>query len=256
MESVIDHYYELAGHVVTQVSSFLKKNFKETKPITEIERDFTKHYTIKEDQQAHQIYENFFRTNTPEVAIYSEEGERDLNADYVWVIDPLDGSSNYSVGIPLFVTQLSLLFKSEPVASIISLPSQNLIFSAQKNKGSYCGSKKVSVSTQTSLKKAMVGIIKGTDNCEMGKLITNFGGITRTIRIYGSAGITLAYLSQGSLDVVVGTGAQLYDYLPGALLIREAGGVVKNFKGEEWKIDDKELIGTNSKLLPNILTAI
>lgn len=245
-----DNYFKIAEEVTKMADSFLFKNYGQIKKMNLGHKN---HCCIADDKKCNKIYEKYLKAKTPEVAIYSEEGEKNLKSDLVWVIDPIDGTSNYRVGIPLFVTQICLLYKNEPVLSIIKAPILKLSFSAQKNKGAYLNGKKIKVSKVSELRKAMIGFNKGASNIYPGQHILKLGQAVRTIRIYGSMGIDLAYCASGKLDALINYGSKLYDYAPGILLIKEAGGVTINFNGNPWSSKDKTLIVTNKLLAPKIV---
>ncbi|MFA5024395.1 MAG: inositol monophosphatase family protein [Patescibacteria group bacterium] len=248
-----NEYYEIAKEAAERASVFLRGNYGPAKEMTLKEGT---HYSINDDLLSNEIYEKFLRERTPEVAIYTEEGERNLNSDLVWVIDPIEGTSNYRVGIPLFATQICLLYKGEPVVAVIQAPVLNLLFTAQKGEGAYLNGQKITVSSISELKLAMLGYNKGLRHLEasnhINKLIPQF----RTIRNFGVAGIDLVFAASGKLDLVMNANSELYDYAPGVLLVREAGGRVTNFAGVDWKTNDKTLIAANKKLLTAALEAI
>lgn len=245
-----DQYFKIAEEATDLASNFLYKNFGDIK---KMHLEHKKHCCIADDKKCNKIYEKFLKDKTPEASIYSEEGEKNLNSDLVWIIDPIDGTSNYRVGIPLFATQICLLYKNETVLSIIKAPILKMNFTAQKNKGAYLNGKKINVSKITNLKEAMIGFNKGASNVYAGKHILKLGTTVRTVRIYGSMGIDLAYLASGKLDALINYGSKLYDYAPGLLLIKEAGGVAINFKGNPWQTKDKTLIVSNKILASKIL---
>lgn len=246
-----DKYYKIAIEATNQASNFLRDNFGKIKEMT---HKAGTHYGIADDLESNRIIEEYLRSHSPEVAIYSEEGERNLESELVWIIDPIDGTSNYRVRIPMFVTQLCLLKNGEPVVSVIQAPMFDLVFSAQKDKGSYLNGEKIAVSEVSEINKAMFGFNKGSSNADVGKYISKLGSKVRTIRIYGGMGLDLAYVSSGKLDALINSGSNLYDFAPGVLLVREAGGVAVNFDGNEWTFKDETLIATNQKLVKQILT--
>ncbi|MDP2917880.1 MAG: inositol monophosphatase family protein, partial [bacterium] len=86
--------------------------------------------------------------------------------------------------------------------------------------------------------------------------INKLGSAVRTIRIYGAMGIDLAYVASGKLDALINSGSDLYDFAPGVLLVREAGGVVVNFDGNDWSFKDKTILATNQKLVSQILIGL
>jgi len=245
-----DKYYKVALETTKRASSFLRDSYGQTKEMT---HKSGTHFGIADDVESNKIIEDYLRSHTPEVAIYSEEGERNLESKLVWIIDPIDGTSNYRVEIPMFVTQLCLLSDGEPVVSVIRAPVLDLVFSAQKNKGAFLNDEKIMVSETSEISRGMFGFNKGSNNLDVGKYITQLGPIVRTIRIYGAMGMDLAYVASGKLDALINSGSDLYNFAPGVLLVREAGGVAVNFDGKDWKSNDKTLLATNKNLVEEVL---
>lgn len=242
-------YLDIAIQACDQASQFLRKSFGDTKAMHHKEGS---HYGVADDLEANQIIVEYLHSRSPQVAIYSEEGERNLDSELVWTIDPIDGTSNYRVGLPIFVTQLALLYKGEPVVSVIQAPLLELNFRAQKGRDASVNGDPISVSTLAQLNKAMLGLNKGTNNLAIGDYISRLGAQVRTMRLLGSIGLDLAYVASGKLDALINSGSDLYDYAPGILLVRQAGGVALTFEGKEWTCEDKSLIAGNNVLVSQI----
>ena len=251
-----DIYFELAKKIVKDVSSFLLKRHGTIKVMKHKEK---RHYCIAEDRESNSMYEDYFSKQTPEIGLYTEEGKRELHKEYTWVIDPIDGTTNYRVGNPLFVTQLSLLRKREPVFSIISAPLLKLEYTARAKRGSFLNGRLIHGSSLNVLDQAVVGFNKGTDPQDSDWLIsvlTHTLPHVRTLRLFGSAGLQLAYVAGGMLDLFISNGADLYDYLPGVLLVRETGCEAVSFKGSTWQIEDSTLVAGKKTLVDQILPLV
>ncbi|HLD11761.1 MAG TPA: inositol monophosphatase [Patescibacteria group bacterium] len=251
-----DTYFELAKEIVKDVSFFLLDRHGTTKEMKHKEK---KHYCIAEDRESNGMYEDFFVQHTPEVGLYTEEGKRELHKEYTWVVDPIDGTTNYRVGNPLFVTQLSLLRKRQPVFSIISAPVLKLQYVTRAKKGSFLNDNPIHGSSLDILEQAVIGFNKGTDPRDSDWLISVLKRTlphVRTLRLFGSAGLQLAFVAGGMLDLFISNGADLYDYLPGVLLVREAGGEAVSFKGSTWQIEDSTLIAGKKALVDKILPLV
>lgn len=243
--------YQKAGqNAISQAAKFLGESFGDFK---EMRLKSGTHYGIEDDLQSNRIIENYLRKETPEVGIYSEEGERNLESELVWVIDPIDGTTNYSVGIPLFVTQLCLLERGDPVLSFLNSPILQMDFSSQVNQGAKMNGKEIRVSDLEDLSKAVVNVNKGNDNRNFSEIAAKLGKKVRTIRCFGSTGIDLAFVASGKIDLLIDYGSDLYDYAPGVLLVRESGGVAVTAEGKDWSYKDSTLIAGNRNLVEQIL---
>lgn len=250
----LEEYALIAKEVAQKASDFLTDNYGNVKVWTCKEEG---HYVSEMDKQCNNLYEDFLRREAPEVALYTEEGEQNLDSDLVWAVDPIDGSTNYRIGLPLFVTQICLLYKKEPVVSVVYSPILKMEYTAKKGAGSFSNGKKNSVSDLSEFKKALLVIDKGHAKAsDAGELLKLFGGHVHTARVWGSVGFELAAFAAGKIDALVGLNMSAFDYAPGVLLIREAGGIVTNFKGEPWTINDKNLLASNKYLMPKVLEII
>lgn len=250
-------YFEIAKRINEEVASYLSENFGDTKEMTQKEGS---HYGIKEDLVANKMYEDFLSKETPEVALYTEEGERNLDSDLVWVIDPIEGTSNYRSGNPFFATQIALIEKNQAVLSIVNAPVLKQMFTAIRGSGAYLNGKKIKPSSQNSLDKSLVDMGRGTTDDDkvwfvetLGKVIKKF----KTTRSFGSAGLCLSYAAAGIFDVYINNGSQIYDLASGALVAEESGAVVTNFAGESWSIENgRSIVVANQHLLAEVLKLI
>jgi myo-inositol-1(or 4)-monophosphatase len=248
-----EDYLKIALEVSEKAGEYLVSVFGEEKEMFHKEHA---HYGIKEDKIANDLYEKFLKEKTPEIGLYTEEGEQDLSKDLVWVVDPIDGTSNFRVANPFFNTQIALLDKGEPVVAVVFAPILNQRFQAIKNMGAFLNGKKISVTSLTEMQKSIISIQKGPkpEDSEwvakvMGKVLPHL----RSYRNNGSTGVELCFVAAGMFDGMINHGSALYDYAPGVLLVREAGGVVTNFEGKDWTIEDRNLVASNLQLKEQIL---
>ena len=249
-----EEYAMIAREAVHKASDFLTDNYGNVKVWTCKEEG---HYASEIDKQCNDLYEDFLRRATPEAALYTEEGEQNLESELVWAVDPIDGSTNYRIGLPLFVTQICLLYKKEPVASVVCSPILELEYTAVKDGGAFLNGKKIKVSDMPEFKKALLVVDKGHARAsDAGELLKLYGNHVHTARMWGSVGFELAAFATGKINALIGLKMSAFDYAPGVLLIREAGGNVINFKGDPWTIDDDNLIAANKELIPRVLELI
>jgi myo-inositol-1(or 4)-monophosphatase len=247
-------YLAVAQDAARRAGFWLKEHYGEIK---EMRLKESNHYTINEDKERNDFYEAILRKETPEAGLYTEEGERSLDADLAWVVDPIDGTSNYRAGVPLFMTQICLLCKNEPVLSVLFNPVLGEEFTAIKNGGAFLNGNRIEVSGETDLKRSMFIAAKAWDAESAGKYISYFGKYIRTARMFGGCtAIDLAFVASGRGEFTINSGSYLYDYAPGVLLVREAGGLVMNFEGKPWGVKDRNLVACNKELMPEVLRAM
>ncbi len=252
-----DKYFEIGQSIVDKAGKYLLKNFNKPHKVTH-KTDY--HFGIKEDLELNDIYTNYFKKYTPEVSLYTEEGEKNLENDLVWVVDPIEGTSNYRVGIPFYATQICLLKNKVPIFSFVFAPSLKELFYAKKGNGAYLNEKKIIVSDVKDLNMTLISVGKGTKQDDLlwyGGIMKSVMENVRTFRHFGACGLELAYTANGKIDIYINKGSHnIYDYAPGSLLVREASGVVKDFAGHNWNINESSLVASNKLLATNIINLL
>jgi myo-inositol-1(or 4)-monophosphatase len=205
------------------------------------------------------IVEKIFK-KYPEHGIYGEEGgKRNLNSDYLWVIDPIDGTTSYLHGQPFYSVSIGLKYRGEIVAGVVNAPVFREIFSAEKKSGAFLNGRRISVSTR---KKLIESVLSTGFTCVRAGLKDNnlkyFSEIVpqiRGIRRYGSAAIDLSYVACGRLEGFWEMNLMDYDICAGVLLVEEAGGEVSDFYGKKNYPQDG-LLATNSFIKSELLGRI
>ncbi|MFA5188186.1 MAG: inositol monophosphatase [Patescibacteria group bacterium] len=193
---------------------------------------------------------------TPNWRIISEErGDNKKASDYLWSIDPLDGTTNFYMGNPLFAVQIALLYKNEPILAWIYAPALKEYYFAAKNKGAYLNNKKISVSNRP-LKKALLTFCHGDDQGDLKRAIKIYGHFklhSFDIRQLGSAALEFGWVAKGRTDCYISPGHRLWDIAPGILLVKEAGGKIYDFHGKPWRLGAKSVFASNGVIDKDIL---
>ncbi len=168
----------------------------------------------------------------PDHRIFSEEaGAIDSDSDFEWVIDPIDGTINYSMGVPLYGVSIALTYKNDPVVGVLSFPGLNEVYWASKGSGAFKDGERIQV-REVSLAES---IISHSDFAKDGNKEANtqrlelLGKIVNDVyrvRIIGTAAVTLAYIAAGRFDAALYMSPAFYDVAAGQLLVTEAGGVM------------------------------
>lgn len=204
----------------------------------------------------------FLNRATPHVQFLGEEeggGSIDPGVDYVWALDPIDGTSNFAHGIPLCASQLALVQQGEPVVGVIVAPFLDLSYHAIKDSGAYCNGRRIHASTNGALQRAIVSI---------GDYATGFGATeknekrfsaTRTlaknverVRMLGSAALDLSFTADGRLDTSVILSNKPWDIAAGVVLAREAGASTLDAGGSAYSINSSTILVGNKKIAPRI----
>lgn len=246
----MNKYKDVLIDAVTQASKYLADNFSGAKNQT-LKEDT--HYTIKDDSVVDQIYLKILgKTDIP---ICSEESLLEVLPEAYWLVDPIEGTTNYAHGTPFYATQACLIDKNEVVIAAVYAPTLNQFFFAEKGVGTTLNNQPIKVGQVDKLSQAIISPNKGTgvENLKIwGQIVTKLSTQVRTVRLFGAVGLELAYVAAGMLDVHLNSGCHAYDDAPGSLLVREAGGFVSDFSMQEWGIENHDIIAGNRKLVTEV----
>jgi myo-inositol-1(or 4)-monophosphatase len=202
----------------------------------------------------------------PQHGIYGEEGTRaHLESEYRWYIDPLDGTTNFAHGFPVFCVSLGLERRaaslrstedSEIVAAVIYDPTRDELFTAEKGKGAYLNGARIHVSHTRVLAEALVATgfpsHKRHENPNI-HFYHQFTLRSHGVRRAGSAALDLAYTACGRFDAYWEFNLNPWDTSAGALLVTEAGGTMSRFDGSAFRLDSREILATNGLLRDEML---
>jgi myo-inositol-1(or 4)-monophosphatase len=185
----------------------------------------------------------------PNHDLMGEEGaRRETGSDYRWYIDPLDGTTNFAHGFPVFCVSLGLEFKGERLAAVVYDPTRDELFAAEKGTGAFLNGQPVHVSKVSNMAECLAGTGFPSHKRHQNPNIHFYHEITlRThgVRRAGSAALDLASVACGRLDAFWEFNLNPWDTAAGVLLVEEAGGRVTNMSGGPWQIDSRETLATN-----------
>ena len=202
-------------------------------------------------------------TAYPGHGIHAEESGKEHGAkdsEFVWIIDPLDGTTNFIHGLPVYCVSIGLAVKGKIEQAVIYDPSRNDLFTATKGRGAYMNDRRLRVSKRTHLKDCLISTgfpFRPGDNFQnylkmMGDVMQRTAGLRRP----GSAALDLAYVAAGFTDGFFETGLQPWDVAAGSLLITEAGGLVGNFTGDADFLEQKECLAGNPKIYGQLVSIL
>jgi len=219
-------------------------------------------FVTQVDKAAEQAIIGVIRTAYPEHRILAEESGDTPGArpEYLWVIDPLDGTTNYIHGFPQYCVSIALEHKGVLAQAVVYDPGKNELFTASRGRGAFLDDRRIRVSKCLQLKDALVGT--GFPFKELSRLdlylrqlrtlMTSCAGVRRA----GAAALDLAYVAAGRLDAFWEMGLSRWDMAAGALLIQEAGGMVADLQGGADFLDRGEIAAATPKVLPQLLEAL
>ena len=197
----------------------------------------------------------------PEDGILSEEsGTRDGKNGYVWVVDPLDGTTNYAHGIPHFAVSIGIERDETREIGVVYDPIKEELFSAERGGGAFLNGEPIRVSTATELQRALLatGFAYDVHSAQVDNVeyFTRFIKRAQAVRRAGSAALDLAYLACGRFDGFWELDLHAWDVAAGYLLVEEAGGALSDLTGGPPPRSGAEIVGSNGPLHPALLAVI
>ncbi len=212
-------------------------------------------FVTEVDQAAEAAIIETLLTAYPGHGIWAEESGREHGAadsEYVWIIDPLDGTTNFIHGLPVYCVSIALAVKGKVEQAVVYDPTRNDLFTATKGRGAYLNDRRLRVSKRISLREALISTgfpyRQGDDFnhylAMMGEVMQRTAGLRRP----GAAALDLAYVAAGFTDGFFEKGLQPWDVAAGSLLVTEAGGLVGNLSGESDFLDQQECLAGNPKI--------
>jgi myo-inositol-1(or 4)-monophosphatase len=209
-------------------------------------------YASEVDRKAEREIITIIKSAYPDHAILAEESGQHKGNDFVWVIDPLDGTTNFLHGFPQYAVSIALKHKGRLEVGVVYDPLRDELFTAKRGGGSMLNNRRLRVTNQASLKGALIGTgfpFKTDQHLEA--YVGMFKAITKDsagIRRAGAAALDLAYVAAGRLDGFWEIGVMEWDMAAGILLIKEAGGVVTDFSFNDKYIESGNVIAGSPKM--------
>lgn len=196
----------------------------------------------------------------PQHAILAEESGREhgnQQSDYQWIIDPLDGTTNFIHGLPIYAVSIALAFRGQVQQAVVYDPTRNDLFHASKGRGAFLNDRRLRASRRTKLKDALVGtgfpFRKGDNFKRYLKLFEDVMQQTAGVRRPGAASLDLCYVAAGYYDAFFETGLSPWDVAAGSLIVTEAGGLVGNFTGESDFLHQREVLAGSPKIYAQLV---
>jgi myo-inositol-1(or 4)-monophosphatase len=205
------------------------------------------------DTASEKIIVDFIKKKYPSHGIITEEGGTSLSkSEYNWVIDPIDGTTNFAHGLPIFAVSIGVQKNGETVAGVVYDIMLNVVYSAELKGGAFENDKKIKVNDNSNLRRALLvtgfpyNVAENPENA-----LEKFAALTkasRGIRRLGSAAIDFCYVAKGVFDGFWEVHLKPWDMCAGKLIVEEAGGLVTDFDGKKIDIFSKKILATNGKV--------
>ncbi|MFW5969329.1 MAG: inositol monophosphatase family protein [Halofilum sp. (in: g-proteobacteria)] len=209
-------------------------------------------YVTEVDREAEARIIQTLQRSYPDHGILAEESGRQEGNDYVWIIDPLDGTTNFLHGFPHFAVSIALANRGRLEQAVIYDPMRQDLFTASRGDGAALNDRRIRVSARRGLEGALLGTGFPYRDDQPGDaymaILREFMKRSAGIRRPGSAALDLAWLAAGRIDGFWEAGLQPWDIAAGALLIREAGGIVGDLWGGDDYMTSGNVLGANPKV--------
>ena len=247
-------YLETAIEIAREAGALIN-NFAERRIPFQLKGEFD--LVTEADKATEELIVSRLQSHFPTHSIIGEEGgERKSTSEYCWYVDPVDGTTNFAHGFPVYNTTLALARNGELIAGVILDPTRNEVFAAEKGGGAYINGHRIKVSKAARVEDSLVATgfpsLRRHHNVNIHfyyQLALQSHGVRRA----GAAAIDLAYVACGRLDAFWEFGLKPWDMAAGILLIEEAGGRTTNAKGGERSLDGKHLLTTNGLIHDEML---
>ncbi len=249
---------KIAKEASYQAGNYLKENF-EVKPKVEFKGEIN--LITERDRKSQQIVYNIISNNFPEHSIL---GEEELNVEkdkgLLWIVDPLDGTTNYAHGLPYFCVSIAFMEEGVTKVGVVYNPMLDEMIWAKKDEGAYLNGKRLKVSNEVDINKSLIatGFPYDLRESEENNLnyFNEFIFNAQAVRRCGSAALDLAYVAAGRYDGFWELKLYPWDTAAAALFVEEAGGKVTDFSGNEFNPFKKECLASNGIIHNQLLEII
>ena len=220
-------------------------------------------FVTEVDQAAEQAIIDTIRQAYPGHGFLAEESGRSQGAqhsDFVWIIDPLDGTTNFIHGFPVYCVSIALAVNGRVEQAVVYDPTRNDLFTATRGRGAFLNERRIRVSKRTMLRDTLITTgfpFRPGDNFKqymamLGDVMQRTSGVRRP----GAAALDLAYVAAGFSDGFFETGLSIWDVAAGSLLVTEAGGLVGNFTGEADFLEQREILAATPRIYGQLVPVL
>ncbi|MCI7709177.1 MAG: inositol monophosphatase [Sutterella parvirubra] len=258
-------------HLTAYIATAVKAARRAAKEITraaadrdrlEVEHKAINDFVTSADRAAEAAILDELRYAYPKHAFLSEEAGRtgDEDSDFLWIIDPIDGTTNFMHGLPHYAVSIALLHRGDVIVGVVYDVAKNELFTAAKGQGAYLDNRRIRVSETKDLRRALIGTgfpFRRTDDFEgymhgFQRVAEHTAGIRRP----GSAALDLAWVACGRYDGYWEQGLSSWDIAAGVLLVLEAGGLITDLKGGEGMLDNGSVCAGTPRIFAKLLPLV
>lgn len=245
-------------NLIKEVGGQLKEYFQKDQKLISL-RENTKEAVTRYDKLSDDFIVNQIKKKYPDHNILSEEGGlKKGNSDYFWIVDSLDGTTNFANKNPLFSICIGIIKGRRLLLGSVYAPAINEFYIAEKGNGAFLNGRRIKVSAVSELRKSYLVYCEGGEKNRKRfiKIIDRIYPKVTDVRKIGSAGLETSWVAAGRIEGYFTTKIDPWDVAAGVLLVQEAGGKISDFKGNLWKPKNSDLLFSNKKVHKEILNLI
>jgi myo-inositol-1(or 4)-monophosphatase len=250
---------QFAVSIAKEAAVIAKKNFNNITSY-DTKDDQRNQIVCKTDFAVEKLIKEHINKNYPGHEILAEESGHDKSdSEYLWVIDPIDGTRNYVHGHPTFGISIALAHKGEVVMGVVYFPMVDWLFTAIKGKGAERNGQKIHVSSRTPEKSdtmATFGCAFHKEKEEQIEQFSRYIDVMRKVRIEGAATFAFCAVACGIYESYIGRFAKPWDYAASCIIIEEAGGKITDFDGKRWSLDMSNFVASNNTMHDKLLKKV
>lgn len=243
-----------AGTIINRASLDLER--------IQVARKGPSDYVTEVDQAVEAAIIDILRTAYPDHGFLAEESgehfapgrEQDGRPEFQWIIDPLDGTTNFIHGFPFYAVSIALAHRGQVTQAVIYDTTRNELFTASRGGGAFLNDRRIRVSGQTRIYDALVGAhVPGSGSGKVSPKFADALSECASVRRIGSTVLDLAYVACGRIDGFCGVNLKPWDLAAGSLLVLEAGGLVSDFEGEQTWMKSGSVLAATPKIFTQML---
>ncbi|MBI2141637.1 inositol monophosphatase [Candidatus Woesearchaeota archaeon] len=234
----------VAESAAKEAGAALLKHFRRSLTVQIKEGNF-RNIVTNADKEADALIRAAISEKFPSHRIVTEEAKPKEGSDFVWYVDPLDGTNNFSRGNSQFNISIALCRENELLAGLVYNPVTLEVYRAIKDRGAFLNDKRITVAATNALAGAIICCDFAYENEErlaMLRLIAGLALKVRSLRVWGSATTATTQIAAGRVDGYARAGSSPWDYAASTLIIREAGGIVTDFSGKPWQPSSRNIL--------------
>jgi len=254
----MDLYLKTAVKIAKQAGKVFKANFGKPKEVSDKGAGTNISMLVTEiDRKIESLIKKELSKSFPAHKMLGEESGVSGNKgqDFIWIIDPIDGTTNFVFGIPFCCISIALWDKQGPLLGVIYDPIHDTLITGQRGKGAFKNGKKIQVSEVSTVAKS-IGCVGWANPKDGLKLYPKLLKISRKLRVFASSVLTAGFIAQGSIDYYAVDNIFIWDFAAGAVIVPEAGGTITDLKGKPFTLTSKSVLISNGRIHREILKGL